>query len=67
MNAVKGYIMQADDQQLSDLLNTVLMRYRELFPGWELCVLSLNKQEDHRQQLAETIRLLEQMKAAVEE
>lgn len=62
MNDLKMRLLQADAQQVMLLLEAALQRYRELFPDWEICVISLHKEEDLSAQLDTTVEVLLKMK-----
>ena len=55
-------IKNAKPEEIQEILMAVLARYRELYPGWDINVLSLEKSEDRNEQLDRTIQLLEKMK-----
>jgi len=55
-------IKQAKPEEINDLVTAVLERYRELFPGWDISVLSLEKAVDKNQQLDDVIALIEKLK-----
>ena len=55
-------IKKAKPEELNDILQAVLARYREVFPGWELITISLEKSVDKKEQLDRIIGLLEKMK-----
>ena len=55
-------IKKAKPEELNDILQTVLTRYREVFPGWELITISLEEAVDKKEQLDRIIAMLENMK-----
>ena len=55
-------IKKAKPEELNDILQAVLARYREVFPGWELITISLEKAVDKNAQLDRIISMLETMK-----
>ena len=55
-------IARADADEIDRLLKMVMARYAELFPGWELSILSLPKCADRNEQLNGIIQLLQGMK-----
>ena len=55
-------INNAKADEISDILDAVLHRYKQLYPNWEISVLSLEKSVDKNMQLDETIKLLEKLK-----
>ena len=55
-------IKKAKPEALNDILLAVLERYREVFPDWEIIIVSLEKAVDKNEQLDRTIKLLENMK-----
>ena len=55
-------IKKAKPEELNDILQAVLARYREVFPGWELITISLEKSVDKNEQLDQIIAMLEIMK-----
>ena len=56
------YIAQADASIISDLLEAVLSRYKELNPEWEISILSLEKSTDRNEQIDRSIALLQNLK-----
>ena len=55
-------INNAKPEDMNDILLTVRRRYLELFPGWDLMLISLEKNADKNAQLDQIIKLLQQMK-----
>ena len=55
-------IGKAERGEIDALLTTILNRYRELYPGWEISIISLEKDSDRTGQMDRVIALLEQMK-----
>ena len=55
-------ISVAGADEIGDILDSVLFRYRELYPNWELSVVSIDKTIDKKEQLNEIIKLLANMK-----
>ena len=45
MEQILSDIQQADSAQLNDIILTVVARYRQLYPGWEVMFLSLPKDD----------------------
>ena len=55
-------IYAAGEEEIGEILDSALFRYRQLYPDWEISVISIEKSVDKNRQLDETIRLLENMK-----
>ena len=55
-------IAEADAEAVDTLLTAVLVRYGELYPDWEVCTMSVRKDEDKAKQIDAIIRRLEYMK-----
>ena len=55
-------IAQASEGEIEKILKAVLQRYAELFPDWELSVISVEKNADKNEQFDSMIALLEKMK-----
>ena len=55
-------IAQADVETVDTLLTAVLARYGELYPDWEICTMSVRKDEDKAKQIDAIIRRLEYMR-----
>ena len=55
-------IAEADAEAVDTLLTAVLARYGELYPDWEVCTMSVRKDEDKAKQIDAIIRRLEYMK-----
>lgn len=55
-------ISRAKAEELDELLQAVLKRYREVYPDWEIITVSLEKAVDKKEQQDRIIRLMEKMK-----
>jgi len=55
-------IMNAKPEELEDIVQAVLARYRELYPDWEIMFLSLDKKCNKNDQLDSIIALLNKMR-----
>ena len=55
-------IAQANESELSDLLQAVMRRYAQLFPEWELGTISIEKSGDRNAQIDRMILVLQSMK-----
>ena len=55
-------ISRAKPEELDELLQAVLKRYREVYPDWEIITVSLEKAVDKNEQLDRIIQLLEKWK-----
>ena len=55
-------ILCATEVEIEQILTAVSQRYSELFPDWEISILTLHKETDRDQQLDRVISLLENMK-----
>ena len=62
MEEILRKIAQADGEAVDTLLTAVLARYGELYPDWEVCTMSVRKDEDKAKQIDAIIRRLEYMK-----
>ena len=62
MEEMRQKIAQADAEAVDTLLTAVLARYGELYPDWEICTMSVRKDEDKAKQIDAIIRRLEYMK-----
>ena len=62
MEEMRQKIVQADAEAVDTLLTAVLARYGELYPDWEICTMSVRKDEDKAKQIDAIIRRLEYMK-----
>ena len=56
------YIKTAKPEELDQILQAVLARYREVHPDWEIMFLSLDKKENKKKQIDSIIALLNQIK-----
>ena len=56
------YIKNAKPEEMEEILQAVLTRYRELHPDWEIMLLSLDKRENKNDQLDRIITLLNNMR-----
>lgn len=55
-------IQQAEADDMEQILRAVLQRYAELFPGWEITTISVEKCMDKNEQLDQIISVLERLK-----
>lgn len=62
MNDLLRQIAQVKESEIADVLLTVLRRYGELFPDWEVSTISINKYENRNEQIDQIIQMLEKMK-----
>lgn len=64
MDNWKEIVSRADGTEIHMMLDQVLKRHEELYPRWELSVLSLDKEEDRNAQISRVIALLDAMRDA---
>ena len=62
MQTPNELIRNAGQDEISEILRAVIARYQELFPEWEISILSLEKDTDKNSQLDRAIALLQSMK-----
>ena len=55
-------IAQVDEVEIQEILRAVQRRYGQLFPDWELSVITLQKSADPKVQLDRIIELLQKIK-----
>ena len=55
-------IKTAETEEINDLVTAVLARYRELFPDWDISIVSIEKNGDRNEQLDSIITLIEKLK-----
>ena len=55
-------ISRAQDEELQEMMTALIKRYEEVFPAWELSVISIEKTGDRNEQIDRVIELLEKMK-----
>ncbi len=55
-------IAQADGVEIEKILNAVQKRYTELYPDWEIVMISIEKGVDRNEQLDGMITMLQNMK-----
>ena len=55
-------IKRLEPEEIQDILDALLVRYRELYPDWDVNIVSLKKRKTKNDQLDEMIALLESMK-----
>ena len=63
MEKVLTKIAKANETELEGLLRAVLRRHAELYPMWELQLLTIEKTKDCNAQIDRVIALLERMKS----
>jgi hypothetical protein len=56
-------IEQLSAEEINPVLKAVLHRYAELFPGWEISAVSIEKSEDRGEQIDRMIQVMEKLKA----
>ena len=59
---VLDYIMEVSPEEIPQILDEVLFRYKVLYPTWKLSVISIDGKESKNEQLDEMIALLERLK-----
>ena len=62
MHDLLAGIAQANETEISDLLQAVIRRYAQLFPQWELGTISIEKSGDRNAQIDQMILVLQSMK-----
>ena len=62
MDQILDKIDAATPNEIEQILKAALARYRELYPGWDISTLSLEKAGDKNEQLDRVIDLLRNMK-----
>lgn len=55
-------IKTAKPEEMSDILMAVQKRYNELFPDWDLSILTLEKAVDKNEQIDRIIAVMDSMK-----
>lgn len=60
--SILSEIKNAKPEEMNDILLTVRERYQELFPDWEVIIISLEKAVDKNEQLDRMIALMERLK-----
>lgn len=55
-------INDADGEEITEILDIVLHRYKQLYPQWSVSVVSIDKCEDKNEQIDRMIAVLEKMK-----
>ena len=64
MMCILSEINHAKPEELDQILQAVLQRYREVYPDWELITISLEKAVDKKEQLDRIIATLEKLKVS---
>ena len=62
MSFLAEQIALAREEEIEELLRALIRRYGELFPDWEISMISLQKQESRKAQLDLMIETLEKLK-----
>ena len=55
-------IKRLESEGIQDVLQALVERHRQLYPDWEINIMSLEKKRSRNDQLDEMITLLESMK-----
>lgn len=59
-------IKKANGEEMDEILKTVLFRFGELYPEWEISTVSVLKSEDRNEQLDKMIKVLQGLKTLQE-
>ena len=62
MNNLTEKIAQVDGMEIEKVFHAVRQRYAELFPDWEVIMISIEKSVDRNEQLDRMITMLQNMK-----
>ena len=62
MENIYDEIAKVSAYDINDVLDAVLSRYSELFPGWDICTYSIEKTGSRNEQIDRTINFLEKLK-----
>lgn len=62
MEKIIQRISQAQDHEIPEMMAAILKRHKELFPNWEMSLVSIEKTGDRNKQIDEMIQLLEKLK-----
>ena len=62
MQRLYEMIGKAGPEEIGRLLNAVLDRYREVYPGWDIGIISFEKDKDREEQLNRMISFLERLR-----
>ena len=63
MSNLLSEISTLHQNEINDVLQKLLHRYRELFPGWDIWMITIDKQSDQKRQIDEIIVFLEKYKS----
>ena len=55
-------IRKAERGEIDELLTAALNRYREVYPGWDIGIISFEKDKDREEQLNRMIAFLERLR-----
>ena len=55
-------IKTAESEEINDLVTAVLARYRELFPDWDINIVSTERNHNKNEQLDAIIAMIERLK-----
>ena len=58
------HVQKASPEEVNEILMDLVKRYGEIFPGWELHILTVDKSGDKNTQIDAAIALLEKLKDA---
>lgn len=62
MNDLLLQIEQVQKNSMDELLKAVLRRYGELYPDWDISIISLEKKKSKAEQIDEIVQILLRMK-----
>ena len=55
-------IKTVKSEEINDLVTAVLARYRELFPDWDINIISIERKDNKNEQLDSIIAMIEKLK-----
>ena len=55
-------IKTVKSEEINDLVTAVLARYRELFPDWDINIISIERKDNKNEQLDAIIAMIEKLK-----
>lgn len=62
MTKIIQAISQARDFEVEEMMTALLKRYGEVFPNWQVSIISIEKTRDRNKQIDKVIRFLEKLK-----
>ncbi len=62
MRIIEKYILKAKGKALERIQRALVTRYAQIYPGWEIYYISIEKSQDRNEQIDQVIEFLNRLK-----